>query len=120
MLVVGGLLLGPVLLNLSRKRHETGQASWYGPGYEGNLTANGERFTARGMTAAHKTLPFNTVVDVVTEDTGKSVRVRINDRGPFVAGRIIDLAEAAAEVLGIKERGLAPVTLYIVSQPQKK
>lgn len=92
-----------------KKGGETGMASWYGPGYYGNKTANGETFTAREMTAAHKTLPFNTMVKVTDRDTGKSIVVRINDRGPYVAGRIIDLSEKAAEVLGIKQKGVANV-----------
>jgi rare lipoprotein A len=91
------------------KRGEVGIASWYGPGYYGNKTANGETFTGQDMTAAHKTLPFNTRVRVVDVATGRSVEVRINDRGPFVPGRIIDLSEKAAESLGIKNKGIANV-----------
>lgn len=94
---------------------EAGKASWYGPGYEGNLTANGEIFDPDKMTAAHKTLRFNKRVRVTDTSTGRFVEVRINDRGPFVAGRIIDLSEAAAEALGIKDRGVADVELRIIS-----
>lgn len=98
-----------------KKGGELGIASWYGPGFYGNKTANGEIFTARDMTAAHKSLPFDTMVKVHDLDTGKSVVVRINDRGPFVAGRIIDLSEKAAEVLGSKHKGLARVRLERLS-----
>ena len=102
-----------------REPDERGIASWYGPGFEGKLTANGERFDSSQMTAAHKTLRFGTVVDVLDEDTGKAVRVRINDRGPFKEGRIIDLSKRAAEVLGSKEKGLANVSMFVVSVPDK-
>ncbi|MBK7255497.1 MAG: septal ring lytic transglycosylase RlpA family protein [Ignavibacteria bacterium] len=70
-------------------------ASWYGPGFQGRKTANGERFNTYEMTAAHKTLPFNTLIKVTNLDNGVSTVVRINDRGPFVRGRIIDLSNAA-------------------------
>jgi rare lipoprotein A len=96
---------------------QTGLASWYGPGLIGNRTANGEIFTAQEFTAAHKTLKFGTVVEVRRTDTGASVTVRINDRGPFVEGRIIDLAAAAGDVLGLRAAGVARVELRIVRQP---
>ena len=75
-----------------------GQASWYGSGHR---TANGERFNPNGMTAAHRTLPFGTMVRVENRTTGRSVVVRINDRGPFVHGRIIDLSRGSARALGM-------------------
>ena len=75
-------------------------ASWYGPGFHGRLTANGERFDQNALTAAHRSLPFGTRVRVTSTSTGRSVVVRINDRGPFVRGRSIDLARAAARVIG--------------------
>jgi rare lipoprotein A len=80
--------------------------------YYGGRTANGERASARGLTAAHRTLPFGTMVRVTNRRTGRSVVVRINDRGPFVRGRIIDLTPAAAHVLGFS--GLAPVNIAVV------
>jgi rare lipoprotein A len=80
---------------------QTGIASWYGPGFQGRRTANGERFNTNELTAAHKTLPFGTRVRVRAVGSGKEVIVRINDRGPFIRGRIIDLSQAAARVLGI-------------------
>ena len=82
--------------------------------YSGGRTANGERADANGMTAAHKTLPFGTMVRVTHQRSGRSVIVRINDRGPFVAGRVIDVTPAAARALGFS--GLAPVTLDIIGR----
>ena len=82
--------------------------------YSGGRTANGERADANGMTAAHKTLPFGTLVRVTHQRSGRSVIVRINDRGPFVAGRVIDVTPAAARALGFS--GLAPVTLDIIGR----
>jgi len=96
---------------------EVGIASWYGPGFHGKTTASGEPYDMYAFTAAHKTLPFGTVVRVVDLATGRSVVVRINDRGPFVAGRIIDLSYAAAEALGILEQGTARVGLQILAGP---
>lgn len=80
------------------------------------MTATGERFNKRAMTAAHKTLPFGTRVRVTRADTGKSVVVRINDRGPFKPGRIIDLSEKAAEDLGMTGKGVTPVKLEVLGQ----
>lgn len=88
-----------------------GLASFYGEGFDGKLTASGEPFDRRRLTAAHKTLPFGSCVRVTVEDSGASVEVRINDRGPFVAGRVIDVSEAAARQLGITEQGVARVKL---------
>lgn len=90
---------------------EYGTASWYGGRWIGRLTANGETYRAGDITAAHKKLPFNTNVRVVDLKTGNSVIVRINNRGPFVRGRIIDLSVAAAKKLGSYERGLAKVRI---------
>ena len=81
--------------------------------YSGGLTANGERAAPTGMTAAHRTLPFGTKVRVTNQRTGRSVVVRINDRGPFVRGRVIDVTPAAARALGFD--GLAPVTLAVLT-----
>jgi rare lipoprotein A len=90
-------------------------ASWYGPGFYGNRTSNGEVFTGNDMTAAHRTLPFGTLVRVTNQNTGRSVVVRINDRGPFIGGRVIDLSRAAAERLGIISSGKAPVSLQVLN-----
>lgn len=78
----------------------TWRASWYGPGFHGNLTANGETYDQWAMTAAHKTLPFGTQLRVTNVANGESVVVRINDRGPFIPGRDLDLSRGAAEALG--------------------
>jgi rare lipoprotein A len=91
---------------------QTGQASWYGPGFHGRRTASGERFNSADMTAAHRSLPFGTRVRVVHEDTGRSVVVRINDRGPFTGGRVIDLARGPAQALGLTSSGVARVALH--------
>ncbi len=96
---------------------QKGIASWYGKPYHGRRTANGETYDMWAMTAAHKTLPFNTLIKVVNKDNGRSVKVRINDRGPFVRGRIIDLSRKAARRLGMEEPGTARVKLYLAKGP---
>ena len=92
----------------------TGQASWYGPGFYGNRTANGEVFRPGTYTAAHRSLPFGTRVKVTNLNNGRSAVVRINDRGPFTGGRIIDLAHGAATDLGVTSSGLATVRLEVL------
>jgi len=89
-------------------------ASWYGPGHNGAVTASGERFDMNAMTAAHRTLAFGTIVLVTNLENSRSVRVRINDRGPHVANRILDLSAAAARSLGITQQGVARVRLEAV------
>ena len=89
-------------------------ASWYGEKYRGKLTANGERFNPDLLTAASKTLKFGTLVKVTSKDTGLSTIVRINDRGPFVADRALDLSESAARTIGIHNLGVAPVTMEVL------
>ena len=91
-----------------------GPASWYGQEFAGRTTANGEIFDPLLLTAAHRTLPFGTVVSVLNPKNGQSVQVRINDRGPFVGNRMIDVSYAAAEKLGIVEGGIVPVQLSVV------
>jgi rare lipoprotein A len=91
-----------------------GYASWYGGKFQGRKTANGEIFDTNKLTAAHKTLPFGTKVRVTDPETGKSVIVRVNDRGPFVEDRIIDLSRAAADIIGLTSRGVARVRIEIV------
>ena len=90
-----------------------GVASWYGKKFQGRRTASGERFDMHELTAAHPSLPFGTLVEVRNLDNGRSVVVRINDRGPSVAGRVIDVSYAAAVELGMIERGVAEVALYL-------
>jgi rare lipoprotein A len=94
--------------------HQSGIASYYGPGFHGRRTANGERFDMYRVSAAHRTLPFGTWVRVTRKDTGRSIRVRINDRGPFVPGRIIDLSLGAARSLEMEEEGVVPVEIVVV------
>jgi rare lipoprotein A len=89
-----------------------GGASFYGNEFAGRPTASGEKFDPRELTAAHRTLPFGTCVRVVATRTGREVQVRVTDRGPHVAGRVIDLSKAAADELGITAEGVAPVKLY--------
>ncbi len=93
-----------------------GMASWYGPGFHGRLTANGERYNQNGLTAAHKTLPFGTQVRVTNLRNGRSVIVRINDRGPYAHGRVIDLSKGAANLIGLISSGVAPVQLEILGR----
>jgi rare lipoprotein A len=100
------LLLVPV-----KSFAKCGVASWYGPGFYNNITASGERFNASDLTAAHRSLPFGTKVRVTHVKTGKSVIVRINDRGPFSGNRVVDLSEKAAYKIGIKDKGLGRVCL---------
>ena len=95
---------------------ETGIGSWYGDEFAGKLTANGEIFDPTKITAAHKTLPMPSVVRVTNLDNGRSLVVRINDRGPFVAGRIIDLSREAARLIGFKDAGIAKVRVQILTE----
>ncbi len=94
--------------------YEAGYASWYGEKFHGRSTASGEIFDMNAYTAAHRSLPFGTRVRVTNEDNGRSVLVRINDRGPWVEGRIIDLSYAAAKQLGMLEAGVVRVRLEVL------
>lgn len=93
----------------SRKITENGKASYYADKFEGRRTASGETFRQNGLTAAHRTLPFGTKVTVINISNGKSVKVRINDRGPFSQGRVIDLSKKAAKRIGMLTTGVAVV-----------
>jgi len=95
--------------------NETGVASWYGPGFHGKSTANGERFDENALTAAHRTLPLPSMVQVTNLDNGRSVVLRVNDRGPFAKDRILDVSKRAAEVLGFRRRGKAPVRVTVLA-----
>jgi rare lipoprotein A len=99
---------------------ETGLASWYGPKFHGKITASGEVFNQEKFTAAHQTLPWGSRVKVINLANGKSVDVRINDRGPFGKGRIIDLSRAAARALGMMGRGLTTVRVERLSDSEIK
>ena len=94
-----------------------GVASWYGPEFNGRLTASGEVYDMYALTAAHRTLPLGTVVKVTNEDNGKTVQVRVNDRGPFMKDRVIDLSKSACESLDMMKNGTAHVKLEVVSWP---
>lgn len=96
---------------------ERGVASWYGPRFHGRQTANGEHYDMHRLTAAHKKLPFGTVVEVTNLDNGRRVEVRINDRGPFVKRRILDLSQAAADAIGMLGAGTAKVEMRILRAP---
>ena len=118
----GGLSVRPSSKSYKKKSHVSdskkhalkGVASYYGPGFHGKKTANGELFNMNDLTAAHKTLPFNTKVKVTNLENKKSVIVRINDRGPFKKGRIIDLSLGAAKKIGLIQAGSAKVKLEII------
>ena len=99
--------------------HQNGIASWYGHEHNGRQTANGEIHDSRLATAAHLRLPFGSVVRVTNRKTGASVVVRINDRGPYVKGRIIDLSERAARDLGVLTDGIAPVSIQLISKRER-
>jgi rare lipoprotein A len=95
---------------------QQGAASWYGPGFHGRKTASGDRFDQHELTAAHKKLPLGTKATVTNLKNGKTVEVEINDRGPYVGGRILDLSKAAAERLGMKKAGTTPVRLVVTEE----
>jgi rare lipoprotein A len=101
-----------------RRSAVTGLASWYGAVLNGHKTASGETFDMNQMTACHRTLPFGTMVKVIDTHSGKSVIVRINDRGVLFADRVIDLSRGAAERLGIRSKGVANVRLEVLSKKQ--
>jgi rare lipoprotein A len=98
---------------------EEGLASFYADSFEGRITANGEKYKHEKLTAAHKYLPFGSLVKVTDTETGKFIEVRINDRGPFVEGRILDLSRSGAETLGFIRRGTLPVTMEVLSIPPR-
>lgn len=97
---------------------EKGEASWYGEPYHGRRAASGEVYNMEQLTAAHRSLPFQTWVEVTNLKNGKQVNVRINDRGPFVNGRIIDLSRAAAREIDMVRMGIAPVRLRVIKPPR--
>src|SRR5215475_5215176 len=99
---------------------QTGIASWYGPGFVGHQTANGEEYDQDGMTAAHKTLPMPTLVRVTNLDNGRQIQVRINDRGPFVNDRIIDLSRRSAQLLGVVGPGTAKVRVQVMAEESRQ
>jgi rare lipoprotein A len=110
------LLSGCATVRPGRAYTETGLATWYGYAYANRPTSSGERFDPHQLTAAHRTLPFNTYVKVTNLENGESVIVRINDRGPFVKNRIIDLSNEAAKRIHMIGRGFVKVRLDVVKQ----
>jgi rare lipoprotein A len=110
--IVAGKRYYPTMTRVGAKFN--GIASWYGPNFHAKLTSNGEIYDMYGMTAASKTLPMNTMVRVYNKDNGKSTIVRINDRGPFVSGRIIDLSNKAAHKIDMVKKGTANVQLTVL------
>ena len=108
-----------MLMSAQQDYRATGIASYYGKALHGRKTSSGERFDMYKMTCAHRTMPFGTILNVRDIKTGRSVQVRVTDRGPFGRGRIVDLSLAAARELGIESRGIAQVEVTI-SQPEKK
>ncbi|CAB3799656.1 Endolytic peptidoglycan transglycosylase RlpA [Paraburkholderia caffeinitolerans] len=100
--------------------HQIGRASWYGRAFHGRKTASGERFNMKALTAAHRTLPLGSYVRVSVPNTSKSVVVKINDRGPYARGRVLDLSYAAAKVLGLQHAGTAKVDIEGLSRQEAK
>ena len=120
------LLLLFLLLNLTTptyakdKKVQIGKGSWYGKAFHGKLTASGERYNMYDFTAAHRTFPFNSMVKVTNLKNGRSVIVRINDRGPYRKGRIIDLSYLAAKKLGYIKKGVAKLKIKLLYRQKKK
>ncbi|MFO1519139.1 MAG: septal ring lytic transglycosylase RlpA family protein [bacterium] len=96
--------------------HQSGIASWYGPGFYGRKTSSGTRFKKEAFTCAHRSLPFGTVLTVTNLNNGKSVEVTVNDRGPFIKPRILDLSYAAAREIGLLKSGVAQISLIEKTQ----
>ncbi|PTD24477.1 septal ring lytic transglycosylase RlpA family protein [Sphingomonas fennica] len=115
--VVGGRTYVP---RDDRNYDQTGLASWYGPGHHGRKTANGERFDMNAISAAHPTLPMPSYAEVTALATGRTILVRINDRGPFAPGRIIDLSRGAARALGVEKDGVVRVRVRRVYPSDKR
>lgn len=126
-LIAGALLLmlqptmGPALAERSKQNTyvERGDASWYGPGFHGEETASGALFDQSDLTAAHRRLPFGTMVTVTNLENGKQVKVEINDRGPHAEGRIIDLSKEAGRRLDIISGGTAEVRIEAATEPAR-
>ena len=109
--------LSSVASNTVRKFQQTGIASWYGHQFNGRKTANGDRFDMNALTAAHRSLPLSCFIRVTNKENGKSVVVKVNDRGPYAGNRILDLSYGAAKQLGIVNQGMGNVTIERVSEP---
>jgi len=114
------LLLSTSACAKPQKNTQIGKGSWYGKKFQGRLTANGEHFNMYALTAAHKSLPFNTMVEVTNLRNNRKVIVRINDRGPYAKGRIIDLSYLAAKKLGYANKGVAKLKLRVLYKQKKR
>jgi rare lipoprotein A len=114
---IGGVWYYP---NPDYRYRETGIASWYGPNFHGNWTANGERFDQNAITAAHRTLPLPSMVRVTNLENGRALKIRVNDRGPFAHGRIIDLSRRSAQLLGVIRKGTAKVRVEILPDESRQ
>jgi rare lipoprotein A (peptidoglycan hydrolase) len=110
-------LSSPRLCVIANEEHETGVASWYGEEFQGNTTANGETYDLNDLTAAHPTLPFGTTVRVTNLNNRKNILLRINDRGPYIGQRLIDVSWAAAKRLGFVASGTTRVRVEVVASP---
>ncbi|ELR71009.1 Rare lipoprotein A precursor [Fulvivirga imtechensis AK7] len=113
------LILGVLSFSLLHAQVQNGQASFYADKFEGRPTASGEKYSHSKLTAAHRSLPFGTMVKVTNLKNNKSVIVRINDRGPFVKGRIIDLSKSAAQKLGFTHQGVTKVNIEVINQAEE-
>jgi len=109
-------LMMTCVVTFSQEKIQKGKASYYASRFEGRLTANGEVFSNDSLTAAHPTLPFGTKVKITNIENGKEVVLRVNDRGPFVEGRIVDVTQKAAEKLGFYHQGICIVSLQILNE----
>ena len=114
--VIGIFLASNLVVYINGRYGSVGLASWYGNNWRGRKTASGEKFDPDRLTAAHRVLPFGTMVKVTNLENDRQVRVRINDRGPYIRGRIIDLSLAAARRLDIVKEGIAKVKLEVISK----
>jgi rare lipoprotein A len=124
MFAVASSLEAPAIANTAEPakplRVWEGKASWYGPRFHGRTTANGEKYDMFGPTAAHRTLPMGSIVRIVHKKTGKGRIVRINDRGPYIEGREIDVSYHIATTLGFAENGLAKVRIELLEVPERR
>lgn len=113
-------LLIPTTANAGHDVYQAGKASWYGSFHHGRKTASGEVFNMNGLSAAHRTLPLGTMIEVTNKDTGKSIVVKVNDRGPYIGNRILDLSRGAAKRLGMIKDGVGNVEITVLSQSEPK
>jgi hypothetical protein len=113
-------LLIPTTASADNVVYQQGKASWYGTYHHGRKTASGERFNMNGLSAAHRTLPLGTLIEVTNKDTGKSVTVKVNDRGPYHGNRILDLSKGAANQLGMLKSGVGNIQISVLSKPEPR